>query len=337
MKRKAFVVLTSLLLLAGAERAAQATTTIKIATLAPAGSSWAKQFIKMANDVSADTNGELQIDYQWNGAAGDEVVMVQKIRTWQLDAAAVSMLGLAQTGVNDVLLFELPGLFTSWQKLDEARDALKPELDRMFESKGFTVLGWGDVGAAKTMTVGFEVHHPSDLRGKGTFFFSGDPIQPRVYQAIGGITPRQMSFPELLPNLQSGAVNVIVAPPLVAEQLQWTSRVTHISTETLAFAIGATIASSQRMRALPEKYKEVLAARGRELTERLNGTIRRLDAQAFERMKATKVVYGPTDEDRREWRDVFIKVSTQLRGTVFTPALFDKVVKIADNPLVPKE
>jgi TRAP-type C4-dicarboxylate transport system substrate-binding protein len=286
--------------------------------------------------VSNDTGGELHLDFQWNGTAGDEVLMVQKIRTGQLDAAAVSMLGLAQTGVSDVLLFELPGLFTNWAKLDAARDALKPELDRMFESKGFVVLGWGDVGAAKTMTIGFEVHHPSDLRGKGTFFFPGDPIQPKVYEAIGGITPKQMTFPELLPNLQSGAVNVIVVPPLVAEQLQWTPRITHISTQTLAFAIGAFVGSSARMQSLPQKFKDVLTARGREVSEQLNRTVRRLDAQAFERMKASKIAYAPTDADINEWRDIFVRVSTQLRGTVFTPALFDKVVKIADNPLVAK-
>ncbi len=336
MTRKLLVLLTLLVIAASTERPARATTTIKLATLAPADSAWAKQFKKLADDVSNDTGGELRIDFQWNGQAGDEVLMVQKIRTGQLDAAAVSMLGLAQTGVADVLLFELPGLFTSWAKLDLARDALKPELDRMFESKGFTVLGWGDVGAAKTMTVGFEVHHPSDLRNKGTFFFTGDPITPKIYAAIGGITPREMSFPELLPNLQSGAVNVIVVPPLVAEQLQWTSRITHISTETLAYAIGAVVASSQRMQSLPEKFKDVFAARGREAIERLNGTVRRMDAQAFERMKATKIVYSPTETDRNEWRDLFVKVTTQLRGSLFTPALFDKVVRIADNPLAPK-
>jgi TRAP-type C4-dicarboxylate transport system substrate-binding protein len=335
MRGKVLFLFTLFFVLTHTERAG-ATTTLKIATLAPSDSAWAKPFKKFAEDVSNDTGGELHLDFQWNGTAGDEVLMVQKIRTGQLDAAAVSMLGLAQTGVADVLLFELPGLFTSWAKLDAARDALKPELDRMFENKGFVVLGWGDVGAAKTMTVGFEVHHPADLRGKGTFFFPGDPIQPRVFQAIGGITPKQMTFPELLPNLQSGAVNVIVVPPLVAEQLQWTPRITHISTQTLAYAIGAVVGSSVRMQSLPQRFKDVLAARGREVTDHLNGTVRRLDAQAFERMKASKIVYAPTDADINEWRDIFVRVSTQLRGTVFTPALFDKVVKIADNPLVAK-
>jgi TRAP-type C4-dicarboxylate transport system substrate-binding protein len=315
---------------------ADAVTIVKVGTLAPADSPWARDFKRLAADLSHDTNGDLQLDFQWNGQAGDEVLMVQKIRTGQLDAAAVTALGLAQTGVMDVLLFELPGLFTSWAKLDAARDAMKDELEHQFDSKGFTVLGWGDLGALKTMSVGFEVHHPADLRGKGVFFFAGDPIQPRVFSTIGGITPRQMTISEILPGLTSGAVSVMVVPPLAAEQLQWASRVTHISTETLAFGIGAVIASSARIRQLPPRLKEAMLKRGHEATEKLNRVVRNLDAQAFARMKANKVSYEPTDADRSEWRDVFLKVGAQLRGTVFTPALFDRVVQLAENPLVPR-
>jgi TRAP-type C4-dicarboxylate transport system substrate-binding protein len=315
---------------------AHATTVVKIGTLAPADSLWAHEFKKLAAAISSDTSGELQLDFQWNGQAGDEALMVQKIRTGQLDAAAVTALGLAQTGVEDVLLFDLPGLFTSWEKLDAARDALKDEFNRLFEAKGFSVLGWGDVGELKTMTVGFEVHHPTDLRGKGVFFLQGDPIQPRVYAAIGGITPRQLSLPEILPNLEGGAISVLVVPPLAAEQLQWTSRITHISTETLAFGIGAFIASSARMQSLPPRLKEVIERRGRESSARLNRMVRNLDAQAYARLKAVKTPYSPTDADRSEWAEIFKKVATQLRGSVFTPTMFDRIVQLAGNPLVPK-
>ena len=62
----------------------------RFGTLPPAGSPWAKEFKKFADDVSSDIGGELVLDYQWNGQAGDEALMVQKIRTGQLDAAAVS-------------------------------------------------------------------------------------------------------------------------------------------------------------------------------------------------------------------------------------------------------
>src|SRR5580692_9930474 len=135
---------------------ADAATTLKIGTLAPGDSAWGKEFKKWAKKVSDDTNGELTLDFQWNGQAGDEVLMVQKIRSGQLDGAAVTAVGLAQTGVTDVLLFQMPGLFANWGKLDAARNAMKGDFDSQFQGKGFTVLGWGDVGAAKTMSIGFE-------------------------------------------------------------------------------------------------------------------------------------------------------------------------------------
>ena len=295
-----------------------------------------KEFKKLAAAISSDTGGELQLDFQWNGQAGDEALMVQKIRTGQLDAAAVTALGLAQTGVQDILLFDLPGLFTSWEKLDAARDALKDDFNRLFEAKGFSVLGWGDVGALKTMSIGFEVHHPADLRGRGVFFLQGDPIQPRVYATIGGITPRQLSMPEILPGLEGGTIDILVVPPLAAEQLQWTSRITHISTETLAYGIGAFIASSARMKSLPPQ----LEGGHRKARSRVVGPAQPDGAQPRREglcaLEGDEDMYSPTDADRSEWKDVFVKVAAQLRGSVFTPTMFDRVVQLAGNPLVPQ-
>lgn len=317
----------------GVSTAAHAATVLKIGTLAPADSPWGKGFKRWAAEVAAGTGGALQLDFQWNGQAGDEVLMVEKIRSGQIDGAAVTAVGLGQTGVTDVLIFQLPGLFTNWNKLDQARNAVKDELEKQFASKGFTVLGWGDVGAAKTMSVGFEVHKPTDLQGKGVFFFAGDSVQPKIYSAIGGITPKQITVAEILPNLTSGAVNVLTVPPLAAEQLQWASRVTHISTQTIAFAIGAFIVSSARLSALPPAQKEVLLAKSREMSDQATLTIRKADAAAFARMKASKIAYDPTDDDRKAWTDVFVNVAKHLRGPVFNPAIFDKIVKIAQPPV----
>jgi TRAP-type transport system periplasmic protein len=309
--------------------AADAAVTLKIGTLAPGDSAWGKEFKKWAKDVSDDTNGELTLDFQWNGQAGDEVLMVQKMRSGQLDGAAVTAIGLAQTGVTDVLLFQMPGLFANWAKLDAARDALKPDLDQQFQSKGFTVLGWGDIGAAKVMSIGFEVHHPADLQGKGCYFLAGDPIGPKVFAAIGGINAKEVTVPEILPNLTNGSIQVLVTPPLAAEQLQWASRVTHISTITAAFGIGAIIMSTPKVAGLPDNLKTVLQNRGNETATRLTKSIRNLDAQSFARMKASKQTYEPNEAEKAEWSEIFRKVRDGLKGSVFTPGMFDKVVGLA--------
>ena len=313
----------------GVAGSADAATTLKMGTLAPGDSVWGREFKRWAKEVSDDTNGELTLDFQWNGQAGDEVLMVQKIRSGQLDGAAVTAIGLAQTGVTDVLLFQMPGLFANWGKLDAVRDAMRPDFDQQFQSKGFTVLGWGDVGAAKTMSIGFEVHHPADLQGKNCSFIAGDPIGPALFAAIGGITAKEVTVPEILPNLKNGSIQVITVPPLAAEHLQWASTMTHINTLTTGFGIGAIIVSSSRVQGLPQNLREVLTHRGREAAERLTRTIRNLDAQSFARLKGSKTVYEPNDGEKHEWRDQFAKVRAQLRGSVFTQAVFDKAVGLA--------
>jgi hypothetical protein len=83
------------------------------------------------------------------------------------------------------------------------------------------------------------------------------------------------------------------------------------------------------MLALPQRFKDVMKARGTALQGRLDPLVRGLDAAAFDRMKATKTVYDLTDAEKSEWRALFDKVAAQLRGSVFTPAIFDRVVQVA--------
>jgi TRAP-type C4-dicarboxylate transport system substrate-binding protein len=335
MFRKFVTMLAVLGLVTVFARGADAATTFKIGTLAPQESPWGKEFTKWAADVAKDTNGELQLDFLWNGQAGDDVVMVRKIRAGQLDGGAMGAIGLAETGVTDVLIFQVPGLFSNWSKLDIVRNAVTPDLDKQFAGKGFTVLGWGDIGAVKTMSVGFEIHTPKDLQGKGCSYIQGDAVSPKIYSTIGGITPKQVMVSEILPSLQNGTVNVLMVPPLAAEQLQWASRVTHMSTYTGAFAIGAMIVSSARLQGLPPNLRDPMLKHYAEMNGRLTKTIRNADAQAFARMKASKTTYDPTDADRKAWSDVFVNVARQTRGTLFSPAFFDHVVQLADPPVKP--
>jgi TRAP-type C4-dicarboxylate transport system substrate-binding protein len=141
---------------------------------------------KWAALVLADTGGDLDIEFLWNGQAGDEPLMVEKIRAGQIDGAVVSAAGLSATGVVDALMFQLPGLFTDKAKLDAVVTEVTPELEKQFEARGFVVLGWGGAGAIVPMSVGYEVHHPQDLRGRATFVPAGDPVLPVFFSVIGG-------------------------------------------------------------------------------------------------------------------------------------------------------
>ncbi|MCU1282382.1 MAG: putative dicarboxylate transporter, partial [bacterium] len=77
--------LCALLLVLGSSGAASAKQVLRLATVAPEGTSWARQLYVLANEVEAATHGELGIKYYWGGMAGDEDVVADRVRKHQLD------------------------------------------------------------------------------------------------------------------------------------------------------------------------------------------------------------------------------------------------------------
>ncbi len=322
---RALAVLVALAIALSASRS-DAVVTLKIGTLAPKGSPWAAAFDKIGEEIGKNTNGEVALDVRF--AYGDELRMVSDMRNGVLDGAALTAVGLSQIYL-DALLFQLPGLFTSWPKLEAARKAMKPELDAEFAKRGFTVLGWGDVGAAKIMSNGFEVKTPNDLKGKNCYVIAGDPIGPAFFARLRETPPKQVAIMEILPALGNGTINVLLSPSLAAEQLQWSSRITHINTMTIGFGVGATIITTTKYMQISEERRKEWATRGSIAGDQISATIRHADAQAFARLKTRKTSYDPTEAERAEWKKLFEDTRGQLRGSVFTAATYDKIVKLA--------
>jgi TRAP-type C4-dicarboxylate transport system substrate-binding protein len=324
----AFLLATGALLAASPRPAEADPTTLTVGTLAPAESPWGKVFKVWRKAVGLRTNGALDLQFFWNGQQGDEGAMVAKMRTGQLDGAAVTANGLSMI-YKDVLVLQLPGLYRDWGKLDTARNGMRSKLDAAFDAQGFKVLGWGDVGMAHIMSKGFDVKTPDDLKHKNTFFIAGDPIEPMFYSAVGDVTPRQVSVPEILTGLTAGTINVANVPALAAEQLQWASRLDHINVSVTGIGIGALIFTSSKINSLPADAQTALIESGRAAGDALTVSIRNEDNAAFQRLKARMVAYEPTAADQAAWDRVFADTRARLRGSTFNAAIFDEAVRLA--------
>lgn len=334
---------TALTALAPAAASAQAKTeTIKIGSLAPGESPWGQVFKVWQKAVREKTklpDGQktadgkpyaLDITFFWNGQQGDESAMVGKMKSGQLDGAAITAVGLAQIH-RPILVLQMPGLFRSWASLDRARDALKSEFEKAVGEAGFALVGWGDVGLAHTMSKGFPIYSPADMKGKKPYVWRDDPITPTVFQVIGGVTPVPLGVPEVLPQLNSGTVNVVTAPALAAEQLQWASRLDHINTQTVGVGIGALVLTSKKLDSLPGDQKAILLETGAVAGKALTARIRNEDAQAMNRLKAKMTAYESTEAQRDEWAKIFKEVRSRLARGTFPADLVKRVEELADK------
>jgi TRAP-type transport system periplasmic protein len=324
----ALLLAVGVLLVAAPKPAFADTTTLTVGTLAPAESPWGKVFKVWKKAVGLRTNGAVDLQFFWNGQQGDEGAMVGKMRTGQLDGAAVTAIGLSMI-YKDVLVLQLPGLYRDWGKLDNARNGMRSRLDSEFDKQGFKVLGWGDVGIAHIMSKGFDVKTPDDLKHKNGFFIAGDPIEPMFLSVVGDITPRQVSVPEILTGLTAGTINVANVPALAAEQLQWASRLDHINTMATGIGIGALLFTSAKINSLPADAQTALIESGKAAGEALTVSIRNEDNAAFNRLKARMVTYEPTAGDQAAWDKVFADTRARLRGGTFSAATFDEAVRLA--------
>ena len=326
LRRAAVKLLGALSLLAavGLSENASATETIKIGTLAPKASPWGQVFETWAKAVSAKSGGAVELQFFYNGQQGDEGAMVGKMKSGQLDGAAITAVGLSKI-YKPILALQMPGLFSSWAKLDAAREQMRGDFEKGARDAGFMIAGWGDVGAARVMTKGVVIKSPEDVKGTKPYMWRDDEVQPVLYQVIGGVNPVPLSIPEVLPNLNTGAINFIAAPCLAAEQLQWSSKLDTINEDVTAYAIGALVLSSKRIDALPPDLRQILTDTGKVAAEALTKRIRSEDDAAFARMKGKMTVVALTADERTKWQGVFKQMRQRLAGGTFTADLVAKL------------
>jgi TRAP-type transport system periplasmic protein len=299
------------LLVASLASTASAKTTLKMATLAPERSPWGKVFQLWSKSIAQSTQGQVDVVWLWNGNAGPEVTALGKIKTGQLAGAAVSGTGLG-TLHKPIVALQMPGMFGSWSELDRARAKLESEFAQAVEAQGILIGGFSDVGTARIMSNGFAVRGPADLRGKHPGYLRESLIAPKVFGAIGGITPRPGAAGEVLGLLSSGAVDVLISTPLAAEQLQWVSRLSHMNTMPVGFGVGAIVLGKRQVEALTPDEREVVLRSARRAGEALSKRIRKYDDDALARLRRRLQPHDVTAAESAEWKRVFNKACKEL-------------------------
>lgn len=301
---------------------------LKIGTLVPKSSPWGQVLAVWEKAVKEKSGGKLELQFFYNGSQGDEAAMVAKIKSGQLDGVMVSGVGLGKVH-KPILALQMPGLFSSWAKLDAARDAMKGELEKGALDAGFKILGWGDVGAVRLLSKGFALRVGADFAGKKPFQWRDDSIQGVIFQVIGGVTGVPLNVPEVLPSLNTGAVNALFAPALVAEQLQWASKFDNLNPHVHSYSIGAVVIASKRLDALPADLRAIVLDTGKVAATALTKRIRSEDDAAFGRLKAKLTAVELTAEEKARWDELYKQVRVRLGKGTFDPALIKKLEDLA--------
>ena len=243
-----------------APAAAVAEQIVKIATLAPEGSTWMTVLRAYQAAVEEASGDRLQFRIFPGGVSGSEADMLRKLRFGQLDAVALTGAGLGLV-VPEERVLDGALLFRDDAEIDAVYRQFTPELEQLFEERGYVVLGWAEVGPIYLFSTS-PVASMEELRRLRWWMLEGDPLAAAIFAAFGA-DPVPLHVADVLTALQTGVVDGVYSSPLALLALQWFSRVDYRLDLPLGHASGALLMNRRTFSRLAADLQELLIDYGR--------------------------------------------------------------------------
>ena len=230
-------------------------TQLKIATLAPQNSNWATQFAAGAKEVERRTDGRVKLKFYWGGAQGAESKVLQKIKIGQLHGGTFSPTDF-QERYPDVNIYGLPFFFESLDEVDYVRQRIDAKLAEGFDDLGFETFGFAGGGFAFILS-NDPVRGLEDLKGKKVWLPEGDLISYEAMKALQ-LSPVPLPVTDVLTGLQTGLIDIVAIPPVVALALQWHTKVKYVTQIPVLYAMGFMAVDKRAFRRVSAEDREIV-------------------------------------------------------------------------------
>ena len=323
MSRVIFTLLLCFGLLAGGASA----TTLKIATIAPDGTSWMKQLRTAAKKIQQETNGRVKIRFYPGGVMGNDNSVLRKIRVGQLHGGAITGGGL-MTIHPDTELYSLPFLFRNLQEVDHVRKQMDPKIIAALKQKGFVSYGLSEGGFAYLMS-SQPVERTEDLKGLKIWIPEGDRTNARAFSSLG-VSPIPLPLTDVLTGLQTGLIDTVATSSIGAIALQWHTRVQYLTQVPLVYLYGSLVVKESALDRLTAADRSILQREMEATFARLNRQNREDEQGALKALAGQGIRFiQPRGEERQGWeRHAASTIRDLSQGEQFSPAMLQQIQEL---------
>ncbi len=303
-----------------------AVESIKFATLAPKGSTWMNNFNAMAKEILTKTDGQIKFRFYANGIQGDELDVISKMRNGLLHSGAMTANGLGEIQ-KEVLIFQLPRMFKTYEELDYVRNYLREDLDKAFLDKGYVLIGMGDIGYYYIFS-NQPIRTIADLQSPSVKMWArtSDKIALEFYKRAKIATvPREVT--QVLQSLYSGHLNALTASPYVTVALQWHDKFKYMTDLPVSVGVGATVITKEKFDQLTPDQQKVLREIGDKYQNKMILEIRRDNEKAIEALtqKAGIKIVKFDEAEREAWDALAVETHKALVGEIYSQKFLDKI------------
>jgi len=299
---------------------AQAPVTIKLGTLAPQGSTWYDLLKEMGQRWEEVSGGKVKLRIYAGGAQGSEGDMVRKMGIGQLQAAAISNVGMHDV-IPEPQAFSVPFLFEDEKQLDCVFGKVRSRIEEALAKRSLVALQWSRVGGIHLFCT--EPHRtPAEMKSAKVWAWEGDPKSVEAYRAVG-FQPVVLSSNDIYASLQTGMIDCVPNVPLYVLTTRLFEKASHMNDAPWAYMMGATLIRKDAWERIAPDLRAKLVAIATELGEKVDDEVRRLNADAIAAMQKQGLAVEKTDPG--PWRASMEKSWPIVRGGVVPAEFFDEV------------
>jgi len=320
MRTSILIISILALLLPGVSRSAEgpakAKYVMKMAAIAPDGTSWSDIGSKFKSYVEEKTQGQVKVIWYLGAVMGDEPDEIRKIKLGQLQGAGFTIMGL---GMIDPAfkIMEIPFLLQNNEEVDFVVNKMKPTFSRMLEAKGYVLSGFLDVGFVYIFTKE-PITSLDQLSKFKMWTWAGEPVSEAFLKRAGFANLIPTPLTETLTALQTGMVNSFFVTLYAGVGLQWNTQAKYISNFNFGYTPAAILMDKKFLDSLPPEFQKIIMEAWNQYLPELIRLTRMENDKAYKSMLARGIKVGNTPPEMvEEIQKRTLPLRTELVGKYY--------------------
>jgi TRAP-type C4-dicarboxylate transport system substrate-binding protein len=308
---------------------AEKSLVIKLATLAPEGSSWMKTFNTINTEMMKKTENKVQLRIYPGGILGDEMDMLRKLKIGQIQGVALTSAGLS-TLFKEMDVLQIPFLFQTHEEVDSVLKKMDPFFRKGFEDNGYILLGWFDAGFVYLMST-LPISSVADLKKAKVWIWEESPMSKAIFDEAG-VKAIPLTVPDVLVGLQTGLVDVVYAPPTGAISLQWFTKIKYLTDVPLVYLAGGVVVKKDIFKQISQSSQNFILESFQQHLDQLKIITRNENRDAVKVMVKNGVkIITPSKDQIDEYKRLSNKALGHIRGQTFSNKVLDEVTSLLES------
>lgn len=296
---------------------------IKLATVAPEGTEYYNLLFEMGQRWQQETNGQIQLRIYPNGVVGGERDTIRKMRVGQIQASAMSSIGLAEL-TDQIQAFTLPMGFKNYDEIDRVKNVMFGDISEGLSQSGFKLLFLVDIGWVYWFSTE-EISVPQDLMDAKIYTTGGDYVTVELFKKFG-FNAIPVSETDILTSLQTGMINSMQTVPILSLSSGWSALMPNMLDLKWGAFVGAVIVDERVWKKIKPEHQKIMMDIAQDIGKKYQKSGREMEKKAIDVMQQYGMkIKKPSEQEIAIWNDFKDEITPDVIDTYLTNEIYEKV------------